>query len=253
MLKDINLGRYYPGTSFLHRLDPRTKLVFLPVYIICAFLARTAFSAVVVFLALVALLALSEVPLRFMAKGLRTPLVILLAADVLNIILLDDGLRVSIFLTLRICEVVLASNLLTLTTRPGEIAEGLEKGLSFLKAFGLPVHDMATMVAVAFRFIPVLTQEVRELMDAQTMRGAGFSRGSLVGRARALGNLTVSVFSSAFRRADNMALAMDSRLYGFTDSPESLHPLHYSREDGAAYICILCFLAVCVLLRTGGL
>ena len=253
MLKDINLGRHYPGTSFLHRLDPRTKLVFLPVYIICAFLARTAFTAVVAFVALVALLALSAVPLRFMLRGLRTPLIVLLVADVLNIILLDDGLRVSVFLTLRICEVVLASNLLTLTTRPGEIAAGLEKGLSFLRVFRVPVHDMATMVAVAFRFIPILTQEARDLMDAQTMRGADFRRGSIGKRARALVPLTVTVFASAFRRADSMALAMDSRLYGFTDSPRSLHPLRYSREDAAAYICILCFLAVMIVLRTGGL
>ena len=253
MLKDITLGRFYPGSSFLHRLDPRTKLVFLPVYIICAFLARTALPALLAFLALVALLALSAVPLRFMLRGLRTPLVVLLFADVLNIILLDDGLRVSIYLTLRICEVVLASNLLTLTTRPGEIASGLEKGLSFLRVFRFPVHDIATMVAVAFRFIPILTREAGELMEAQTMRGADFRHGSIVRRAKALGPLTVAVFASAFRRADEMALAMDSRLYGFTDRPGCLHPLHYSREDAAAYICIFCFLAVMTILRTGGL
>jgi len=253
MLKDINLGRYYPGTSFLHRLDPRTKLVFLPVYIICAFLARTAPMGIVAFLALVALIALSAVPLRFMLKGLRTPLIVLLFADILNIILLDDGLRISIWLTLRICEVVLASNLLTLTTRPGEIAAGLEKGLSFLRVFKVPVHDLATMVAVAFRFIPILTQEARDLMDAQTMRGADFRHGGIVRRAKALGPLSVSVFASAFRRADEMALAMDSRLYGFSGNPGSLHPLHYGREDAAAYICIFCFLAVMVLMRTGGL
>ena len=253
MLKDINLGRYHPGTSFLHRLDPRTKLVFLPVYIVCAFLANTVLTGFAVFLALVALIALSAVPLRFMLRGLRTPLIVLLFADVLNIILLDDGLRVSIWLTLRICEVVLASNLLTLTTRPGEIAEGLEKGLSFLKVFRIPVHDLATMVAVAFRFIPILTQEARDLMDAQTMRGADFRHGGIVKRAKALGPLSFTVFASAFRRADEMAMAMDSRMYGFSGNPGSLHPLHYGREDAAAYICILCFLAVMILMRTGGL
>jgi len=253
MLKDINLGRYYPGTSFLHRLEPRTKLVFLPVYIVCTFLARTALTGFVAFLALVALIALSAVPLRFMFRGLRTPLIVLLIADVLNIILLDDGLRISIWLTLRICEVVLASNLLTLTTRPGEIAEGLEKGLSFLKVFKVPVHDLATMVAVAFRFIPILTQEARDLMDAQTMRGADFRHGSIVKRAKALGPLSVTVFASAFRRAEEMALAMDSRLYGFSEDPGCLHPLRYRRGDVAAYICILCFLVVMVLMRTGGL
>ena len=253
MLKDINLGRYHPGTSFLHRLDPRTKLVFLPVYIVCIFLARTVLTGIAGFLVLIALIALSAVPLRFMLRGLRTPLVVLLIADVLNIILLDDGLRISVWLTLRICEVVLASNLLTLTTRPGEIAAGLEKGLSFLKVFRVPVHDIATMVAVAFRFIPILTQEARDLMDAQTMRGADFRHGSLVRRAKALGPLSVTVFASAFRRADEMALAMDSRLYGFSDAPGNLHPLRYGREDAAAYICIVCFLAVMVLMRTGGL
>ena len=253
MLKDINLGRYYQTSSFLHSLDPRTKLAFLLIYIVCVFLADTVLQCALVLLALVALIALSRVPPAFMFKGLRTLAIVLLIVDVLNILLLDDGLRFSILLTLRLIETVLASNLLTLTTRPGEIADGLEKGLGWLKVFKVPVHDMATMVAVAFRFIPILTQEARDLMDAQRMRGASFDEGSLIRRAKTLGPLTITVFASAFRRADELSLAMDSRFYNYSSKPGKLDPLSYRREDAASYVAIFAFLAVVILMKAGGL
>ena len=253
MLKDINLGRYFDSSSFLHLLDSRTKLVFLLFYIVCVFLADTVVQCAVVLLVLVALIALSRVSLSFMLRGLRTPLIVLLAVDILNILLLDDGLHFSILLSLRMIEVVLASNLLTLTTRPREIADGLEKGLGWLKVFRFPVHDFATMVAIAFRFVPILTQEARDLMDAQKMRGADFSHGNIVRRARALGPLTVTVFASAFRRADELSLAMDSRLYGFSVSPGKLDPPKYKREDAASYVAIFTFLAVMILMKVGGM
>ena len=252
MLKDINLGRYYQTSSFLHSLDPRTKFSFLLIYIVCVFLADTVLQCAFVLLVLVGLIALSHVPLSFMFRGLRTLAIVLLFVDVLNILLLDDGLRFSILLTLRLMETVLASNLLTLTTRPGEIADGLEKGLGWLKVFKVPVHDMATMVAVAFRFIPILTQEARDLMDAQKMRGASFSEGSLIKRAKALGPLTITVFASAFRRADELSLAMDSRFYNYSVKPGKLNPLSYRREDAASYVAVFTFLAVVILMKAGG-
>ena len=179
-------------------------------------------------------------------------LIVLIVVDVLNILFLDDGLRFSILLTLRLTETVLASNLLTLTTRPGEIADGLEKGLGWLKVFKVPVHDMATMVAVAFRFIPILTQEARDLMDAQKMRGASFSEGNLIRRAKAFGPLTITVFASAFRRADELSLAMDSRFYNYSAKPGKLNPLTYRREDAASYVAVFTFLAVVILMKAGG-
>ena len=253
MLKDLNLGRYHQSSSFLHSLDPRTKLAFLLIYIVCTFLADTVLQCAVVLLALVGLIALSRVPLSFMLKGLRTPLIVLLVVDILNILLLDDGLRFSILMSLRIIEVVLASNLLTLTTRPKEIADGLEKGFGWLKVFKVPVHDFATMVAIAFRFIPLLTQEVRDLMDAQKMRGANYSHGSIVKRAKALGPLTVTVFASAFRRADELSLAMDSRLYNYCDNPGKMNPLCYGSYDAASYVAVFTFLAVMILMKAGGM
>ena len=252
MLKDINLGRYYNCSSFLHGLDPRTKLVFLIIYIVCAFLASTVVQCAAVLIVLIALIVLSKVPLSFMVRGLRTPVIVLLFVDILNIVFLDDGIRFSILLTLRIVEVVMASNLLTLSTRPGEIADGLEKGLGWMKALKVPVHDLATMVAIAFRFIPILTQEARDLMDAQKMRGVDFEHGSLIKRARALDPLTVTVFASAFRRADELSLAMDSRLYNYSDKSGKLNPLRYSNRDAAAYVAIFTFLAVVILMKAGG-
>ncbi len=251
MLKDLNLGRYYDSFFFLHRLDPRTKLAFLFIFIICIFLAESIVQCAVVFCALAALIAISKVPLKFMLRGFRTIAVVVLIVDVINIIFLDDGLRISILLTLRMFEVILASNLLTLTTRPQRIADGLEKGFSWLSVFKVPVHDLATMVGIAFRFVPILTDEARDLMDAQSMRGADFSHGGIIRRAKALGPLAVTVFASAFRRADELSLAMDSRLYG--DTPGKLNPLRYKREDAASYICIFCFLAVIILLKIGGI
>ena len=249
MLKDLNLGRYYDSSSFLHRLDPRTKLAFLLIFIVCAFLAETVIQCAVVLCTLVALIALSRVPLRFMFKGFRTIVVVVLIVDVINIIFLDDGIRISILLTLRMFEVILASNLLTLTTRARRIADGLEKGFSWLRVFKVPVHDLATMVGIAFRFVPILTDEARDLLDAQSMRGADFTQGSLIRKARALGPLAITVFASAFRRAEELSLAMDSRLYG--EASGKLNPLCYRREDAASYICIFCFLAVIILLRIG--
>ena len=251
MLKDLNLGRYYDSSSFLHCLDPRTKLAFLFIFIICVFLAQTIIQCAVVFCALAALIAISKVPLKFMLRGFRTIAFVVLIVDVINIIFLDDGLRISILLTLRLFEVILASNLLTLTTRPRRIADGLEKGFSWLRVFKVPVHDLATMVSIAFRFVPILTDEARDLMDAQSMRGADFSHGGIIRRAKALGPLAITVFASAFRRADELSLAMDSRLYG--DTPGKLNPLRYKREDAASYICIFCFLAVIILLKIGGI
>ena len=251
MLKDLNLGRYYDSSSFLHRLDPRTKLAFLFIFIICIFLAESIVQCAVVFCALAALIAISKVPLKFMLKGFRTIAVVVLIVDVINIIFLDDGLRISILLTLRMFEVILASNLLTLTTRARRIADGLEKGFSWLRVFRVPVHDLATMVGIAFRFVPILTDEARDLMDAQSMRGADFSHGGIIRRARALGPLAVTVFASAFRRAEELSLAMDSRLYN--SEAGKLNPLRYKREDAASYICIFCFLAVIILLRIGGI
>ena len=252
MLKDLNLGRYHQGDSFLHRLDPRSKLVFLIVYIVCVFLADTILQCALVLFALTALIIISKVPLSFMFKGFRTIIIVLLLVDVLNILLLDDGLRISILLSLRMLEVVLASNLLTLTTRPFEIADGLEKGLGWLKIFKIPIHDFATMVAIAFRFVPLLTQEARDLMDAQSMRGADYSQGNLIKRAKALGPLAVTVFASAFRRADELSLAMDSRLYGLTESNVN-QKLKYTHEDAAFDICIFSTLAVMILMKAGGL
>ena len=252
MLKDLNLGRYYRTSSFLHSLDPRTKLAFLLIYIVCVFLAGTVLQCAFVLLALVALTVLSRVPFSFIVKGLRTPLIVLLIADILNIVFLDDGLRFSVLLTLRLTEVVLASNLLTLTTRPREIADGLEKGLRWLKALKVPVHDLATMVAIAFGFVPVLTQEARDLMDAQKMRGADFGRGSISRRAKALVPLSVTVFAAAFRRSDELSLAMDSRLYGIQDNAGKLNPLEYTNRDAASYVAVFTFLSVIILMKAGG-
>lgn len=253
MLKDVTLGRYYPIDSPLHRLDPRTKMAAVIVYIVTTFLASTPLSCALTFAVLGILIYMSRVPLRYMLKGLRAVLVIVIVTDLINIFLVDNGLWKAFLITIRMFEIVLGSNLLSLTTKPKDIASGIEKALSPLKAIKVPVHDLATMVSIAFRFLPILTQEADRVMDAQKARGADFESGNLIRRAKALMPILIPLFVSAFRRADELALAMDSRLYGSTPQPGNLHPLSYTKADSLAYILSAFYLAAAILLRRAAL
>lgn len=248
MLKDVTLGRYYPTSSFLHTLDPRTKLVGVLLYIVSVFLARDPVGLVCTFLFLCFLIAQSKVPLRYMLKGIRSIVFIVVFTDVMNILFVEDGLWKSILITVRMVEIVLGSNLLSLTTKPKEIAAGIEKGLGWMKRIHIPVHDFATMISIAFRFIPILTDEADRIMEAQKARGADFESGNLVRRAKALMPILIPLFVSAFRRADELALAMDSRLYG-SGEPTSLHPLSYKREDCVSYVSVLLYFLLILLWR----
>lgn len=248
MLKDVTLGRYYPIESPLHELDPRTKMVAVLIYIVTTFLASTPITCALTFLVLCLLIHLSKVPVRYMVKGLRAVVIIVVITDLINIFFVDNGLWKAFIVTLRMIEIVLGSNILSLTTKPKTLAAGIEKGLGWMKKIHVPVHDFATMISIAFRFLPILTSEADKVMEAQKARGADFESGNLLRRAKALMPILIPLFVSAFRRADELALAMDSRLYG-SGEPTSLHPLQYGASDAVFYLMTFAYLALVILLK----
>ncbi len=248
MLKDVTLGKYYPTSSPLHNLDPRTKLFGLLIYIILVFLSSDITGIILCLASLIFLMILSNVPFKYVLRGLKPIIIVVLIADLINFFFVNDGLKKAINLTLRMFEVIWGSNVLCTTTKPKDISSALEKSLGFLKKFGIPVHDFSTMIVLALRFIPILSNEALHIMEAQKARGADFESGNLVARAKALFPLIIPLFVSAFRKADNLAIAMDSRLYGSCE-PSVLKPLKYSKSDYISYAIVLFFLVLGVLAR----
>lgn len=252
MLRDVTLGRYYDADSFLHSLDPRTKLFALPALIAGIFLCSTPASCILTFSCIASLIVLSRVPLRFMFKGLSSALFFLILVFVINVALVPGGLWRAVLICLRVIEVVAVSNLLCLTTRPRSVANGLERALSWMARFRVPIHDLATIVSIALRFVPILSDEARRIMDAQIARGADYRKKGIVLRAKASVSVIIPVFVSAMERSEELSVAMDSRLYGYAE-PSHLHSLEYSNLDAASYVCILTYLCVCILMKAGGL
>lgn len=246
MTKEVTLGRYYPIKSSLHILDPRIKLLGVFVYIIIVFISNDFTGLFLCFATLVLLMSLSNVPLKYVIQGLKPVFLIILVTDLYNILFVDNGLRKAIIMTLRMIEVVWCSNVLCLTTKPKDIALGLEKSLGFLKKIGLPVHDFATMIVLAFRFIPILSTESVRIIQAQKARGANLESGNLIQRTKALLPIVIPLFASAFRKANALAMSMDSRLYG-TSEPSVLHPLQYEKRDIVSYIVIFIFALLGIL------
>jgi len=251
MLRDVTLGRYYPGSSFLHSLDPRTKLLGAILYIVGIFICNTPFTCALSFACLCFLVLISRVPVRFIVKGLGSIAVIILFVLLLNILLSKGGAWKAVLITQRMVELVLISNLVTLTTKPKTLSDGMEKGLGWLSFFKVPVHDLATVLSIALRFIPILATEAGNVMDAQRCRGVEFGKGNIIRRARAFVPVLVPMFVSSFRRAEELSVAMDSRLYGNAGAGH-FHPLRYTREDAAAFICILTYFTETILLKVAG-
>ena len=263
MLRDITLGQYYPVDSVLHRLDPRTKLFGTLVYIISLFAAggAAAYGLAAVFLA--AAIRLSRVPVKFIVRGLKSILILLLISVSFNLFLTPgtpifqigflkmtwEGVQFAAFMALRLIFLVLGSTILTLTTTPNQLTDGLEKSLGFLKRVGVPVHEISMMMSIALRFIPILVEETDKIMKAQMARGADFESGNLIQKAKAMVPLLVPLFISAFRRATDLAMAMEARCYRGGEGRTKMKPLQYERRDGFAYAVLLAYLAVVIALR----
>ena len=263
MIRDITLGQYYPAGSILHKLDPRVKLVGTMIFLIAVFSYRGIPGLVCITVCLAALIKLSKVPFSYMVKGLRAIVVLLALTCVFNLFLTPgevvfsfwkvtitkEGINLSFRMVLRLIYLILGTSLMTLTTTPNQLTDGLEQGLKPLNRIHVPVHELAMMMSIALRFIPILIEETDKIMKAQTARGASFDEGGLIQKAKSMVPLLVPLFISAFRRANDLALAMEARCYHGGEGRTKLHPLRYQTRDYVAYVLMLVFLAGVVTMR----
>ena len=256
MLRDITLGQYYPADSVIHKLDPRVKLFGTLIYIISLFVFKGLPAFILAAIFLVVLIKLSKVPFSYMVKGLKTIVLIMLFAAVFNLFLTPgtklvsfwiftityEGLKNAVVMMVRLIFLIIGTSLMTLTTTPNELTDGLEKALSPLKYIKVPVHEIAMMMSIALRFIPILIEETDKIMKAQMARGADFEHGNLIQKAKNMVPLLVPLFVSAFRRANDLAMAMEARCYRGGDKRTKMKPLHYERRDYIAYAIVVCYL-----------
>ena len=268
MLKDITLGQYFPGNSIIHRLDPRTKLIMLIVYIVALFMASGWVAYALLFVFLVWVIKVSTIPPKSIIKGMKPLVMILVFTGILNLfftkegeILVDigfitiysGGLSRALMMVVRILMLITCTFLLTYTTSPIALTDGLEALLNPLKKIGVPVHELSMMMCIALRFIPTLIEETDKIMCAQKARGADFENGSLMDRAKALIPILVPLFISAFRRADELATAMECRCYQGGEGRTKMKLLRYHREDFVSFGCGALIVAAVMLLGSFGL
>lgn len=257
MLRDITLGQYYPADSVIHRLDPRVKLAATIAFIISLFAFGSVPGYIVATVFLAVVIRLSKVPLRYITKGLKAIFILMLFTVAFNLFLTPgeplvriwkltvtkEGLRTALFMAVRLIYLVVGSSLMTLTTTPNNLTDGMEKGLGFLKKIHVPVHEIALMMSIALRFIPILMEETDKIMKAQMARGADFETGGIVKKAKSLIPILVPLFISAFRRANDLAMAMEARGYHGGEGRTKMYPLEYARRDYIAYLVMLLYLA----------
>ena len=268
MLKDITLGQYFPGKSVIHLLDPRTKLIMLVVYIVGLFVASSWISYAVMLVFLVTVIAISTIPVKNILRGLKPLIFILVFTGLLNLLftdtgnvlvsfwvitITDDGLIRAFFMMARILMLISGTFLLTYTTSPIALTNGLERLLSPLKVIKVPVHELSMMMCIALRFIPTLIEETDKIMCAQKARGADFETGNLLQRAKALVPILVPLFISAFRRADELATAMECRCYQGGEGRSKMKMLRYTRRDYLAFLTGVVMIAAVIVLVNFGL
>ena len=262
MLRDITIGQYYQTESVIHKLDPRVKMGGTLLYIISLFLFESAWGYILAALFLAMVIKLSNVPFKFMIRGMKSILLLLMITVIFNLFLTPgeilvsfwklkitkEGLKMAISMALRLSFLIIGSSVMTLTTTPNNLTDGMEKMLAPLKIFKVPVHEVAMMMSIALRFIPILMEETDKIMKAQIARGADFETGGLIKKAKALVPLLVPLFISAFRRANDLAMAMEARCYRGGDGRTKMKPLIYQKRDYLAYTVLVAYLVAKILL-----
>ncbi len=260
MIRDITIGQYYPVDSFVHRLDPRVKLTATLVFVVVMFLFKSFVGYIFVGAFMITAIKTSHVPIKYMLKGLKAIWVILAFTLVFNLFLTSgtplvsfkkitityEGLRFAIFMAMRLFLLVIGTSLMTLTTTPNQLTDGMEVGLRWMKKIHVPVHEIAMMMSIALRFIPILMEETDKIMKAQQARGADFEEGKLHERIKALVPIFVPLFVSAFRRANDLAMAMEARGYRGDVGRTRMKPLKYHRNDYLTYIGMALFIAILI-------
>ncbi len=256
MIRDITIGQYYPADSVIHRLDPRTKLVGTLAFILSLFLFRSYAAYLVATVFLAGVIRASKVPFKFMVRGMKAIVFLLLITVVFNMFLTPgeplvriwkltvtrEGLELAIFMAIRLTYLIIGSSVMTLTTTPNQLTDGMEKGLRPLNKLHVPVHEMAMIMSIALRFIPILLEETDKIMKAQMARGADFESGGVIKKAKSMVPLLVPLFISAFRRANDLAMAMEARGYHGGEGRTKMKPLHYQKRDRAAYLTLVVYL-----------
>ena len=268
MLKDITLGQYFPGNTVAHKLDPRTKILLVVLYIVALFTAKGVVAYALLGLCLAACVKISKVGLKQLVRGLKPVLFIIVFTGVLNLFftpgdrylleigflrISDTGLENAIYMVLRIMLLIMGTFLMTYTTSPISLTDGLEKLMGGLKKFHVPVHELSMMMSIALRFIPTLIEETDKIMSAQKARGADFESGNLIDKAKAMIPILVPLFISAFRRADELATAMECRCYHGGEGRTKLHVLKYESRDWMALLLGVVVVVAVILLRRFGI
>ena len=261
MLRDITLGQYYQTESVIHKMDPRVKLGGTILFIISLFFFKNYAGYVIAALFLGLVIRLSKVPFKFMVKGMKTIVMLMLITVVFNLFLTpgtplftiwkltitQEGLKMAISLAVRLTLLIIGSSVMTLTTTPNNLTDGMEKMMGPLKVFKVPVHEVAMMMSIALRFIPILLEETDKIMKAQIARGADFESGNIFKRAKAMVPLLVPLFISAFRRANDLAMAMEARCYRGGEGRTKMKPLIYHKRDYIAYGCIAAYMVISIV------
>ena len=263
MLTDITLGQYYPGRSFLHQMDPRAKILCTMIFIVAIFLANAPIPYVLVTAFILASIFVSGVPVKMVAKAVKPLWIILIFTMAIHVIstpgtpvvsfgwfyISEEGVRNGVLMTLRLVYLIAFSSLLTYTTSPIVLTDGIEALLKPFRRIGVPAHELAMMMTIALRFIPTLLEETDRIMKAQASRGADFTTGNIWQRAKSLVPLLVPLFISAFRRADDLATAMEARCYRGGEGRTKLHQLVYTWRDGAAFAAVVAVTAAVGAMR----
>lgn len=263
MIRDITLGQYYPGDSVIHRLDARTKIIATLLYIIELFIVDNFYGFIIASAVLAVIIALSKVPVKFIFRGLTAVFVIILFTFVLNVFMVDgrviwqwkflhityEGLSRAFFMAIRLVLLIIGSSIMTLTTKPIALTDGLEKLLKPFSKIGLPSHEIALMMTIALRFIPTLMEETDKIIKAQQARGADFESGSIIRRAKSLIPILIPLFVSSFRIAQDLALAMEARCYHGGSGRTRMNEIHFQKGDAVAAVLMVLFLAVIILSR----
>lgn len=263
MIRDINIGQYYPAKSCIHRLDPRVKIVCTLLFLISLFVQNSVlgYAAATLFLGFV--IKTSRVPLKFIVKGLKAVVMLLMFTVVMQLFLTkggevlagfwifqitSNGLRTAVFMAVRLIYLIMGSSIMTFTTTPNGLTDGMESLLHPLNRFQVPVHEVAMMMSIALRFIPLLLEETDKIMKAQIARGADLESGNIIQRTKAMVPILVPLFVSAFRRANDLAMAMESRCYNGGENRTKMKPLVYKAGDYAAYAITVVYVTAAFVL-----
>ncbi|MBQ6674606.1 MAG: energy-coupling factor transporter transmembrane protein EcfT [Ruminococcus sp.] len=264
MIKDITIGQYFPGKSPIHRMDPRVKILLTAAFIVMLFISNSLWGLLVGAAFTLITFLISRIPLKLMFKSLKPIIPIIIFTGILNLFFIksgepyfkwkvfqitDEGVSTAVFMAVRIICLIIGSSLLTYTTSPIDLTDAIERLLSPLKKIKVPVHELAMMMTIALRFIPTLIEETDKIMSAQKARGADMETGSIMKRAKALIPILVPLFVSSFRRAEELALAMECRCYHGGEGRTRMKQLHLSAVDGAAVCYMLAFFAGVIALN----